>query len=714
MRATNGGSMMKKIMTWFLLAVTLLLSACGTAQQEPPSPAQTSASGTPETEITTPEPVKWEGKGYPYRQQALPSRADSTVSLFAAGDDYYSAIMYFAEDGRQAFELLKNGEELIYAPADTYITCASGGSEGIWLLESVRTELGYEGRLHLIGYDSESLRTLAMADMGLEDTYFYSMRCFDGGLCLQGSGEAAIIDDNGTLEAFVTFDAPETYVVTGGDGALYSVYAGESSNAVRRYDNGTFTDALDISADGMTVFGGNSEFLLTGTLEDGLYGINSDGSLTPLIIWEECRVSVSGLRGIVPLSEGRFLLLDSMGTSMLSPADPAELKEPVVLTIATLGEGLYGLTYEFNMSSTDYFLEEVDYSDGGSLSTTDALTRLSTDIAAGNAPDMFLLSGIPVNSWIRRGYLADMMPIIEGDPSFDLDDIVISEQLSLDGGLYYLDSSFGIDTYAALTSNLGDALGWTLEEYLEAETSLPAGSIMMYNMTKELFFDQVSSRYMQRAIDWQSGSCDFDNEDFVTLLESANAIRETPEPEEFSGYVPAEQALREGTEYAVALWIGNVTQIKEFESLVGEPISVVGMPTPDGGCGSRLMMNSPVGIYAGSDEQEGCWEFMKYLLMSYDMDYHSGTNSYMPVYRTYFDAQIERAMNENGGARFSQADAQRLQGLIDAVDFTTLYDETAHDIIQEEASAYFNGIRSAEEAAEIIQSRLSIYVAEQG
>lgn len=701
---------MKKTMAWLLLAA-VLLSACGTAQQETPSPVQTPVPGGVTAETSTPETVEWNGEGRPYRQQALPSRADSTVSLFAAGDDYYSAIMYFAEDGRQAFELLKNGEELIYAPADTYITCASGGDEGIWLLESVRTELGYEGRLHLIGYDSESLRTLAMADMGLEDTYFYSMRCFDGGLCLQGAGEAAIVDEKGDLEAFVTFDTPETYVVTGGDEALYAVSAGEASTDVCRYDSGAFMDAMELGVGGMTVFGGNSEFLLTGVLEDGLYGISADGSLTPLVIWEECRVSVSGLRGAVPLSQGRFLLLDAMGTSMLSPTDPAELKEPVILTIATLGEGLYGLTYEFNTSGTDYFLEEVDYSSGGTLSTSEALTRLSADIAAGNAPDMFLLSGMPVNSWIRQGYLADIMPLIEADPGFDPDDIVILEQLSMGGGFYYLDSSFGIDTYAALESNVGDALGWTPEEYLAAEAALPAGSIMMYNMTKDLFFEQVASRYMQQAIDWQSGSCDFDNEEFIALLESTNAIRETPEPEVFTGYVPAEQALREGTEYAVALWVGNVTQIKEFESLVGEPVSVVGMPTPDGECGSRLMINSPVGIYAGSAEQEGCWEFLKFLLMSYDMDYHSGANSVMPAYRPYFDAQLERAANEGD---FSSSDAQRLWKLIEAVDCTTLYDETALGIMKEEALAYFSGIRSAEKAAEIIQSRLSIYVAEQG
>lgn len=69
---------------------------------------------------------------------------------------------------------------------------------------------------------------------------------------------------------------------------------------IRRYEKGAFQSNLEISADGMLIFGGNEEFLLTGTLDDGPYGIGADGSQTPIIMWEEGRISVVGLRGIVP------------------------------------------------------------------------------------------------------------------------------------------------------------------------------------------------------------------------------------------------------------------------------------------------------------------------------------------------------------------------------------------------------------------------------
>lgn len=75
----------------------------------------------------------------------------------------------------------------------------------------------------------DSLRIQTLADLGLEDKYYYSMRCFNKGLCFQGLGEVAIIDNNGALEASFSFDSPETYVVTGGDNALHSVYASETA-----------------------------------------------------------------------------------------------------------------------------------------------------------------------------------------------------------------------------------------------------------------------------------------------------------------------------------------------------------------------------------------------------------------------------------------------------------------------------------------------------
>lgn len=53
---------------------------------------------------------------------------------------------------------------------------------------------------------------------------------------------------------------------------------------IRQYEKGAFQSNLEISADSMLIFGGNGGFLLTGTLDDGPYGIGADGSQTHIIL----------------------------------------------------------------------------------------------------------------------------------------------------------------------------------------------------------------------------------------------------------------------------------------------------------------------------------------------------------------------------------------------------------------------------------------------
>ena len=58
-------------------------------------------------------------------------------------------------------------------------------------------------------------------------------------------------------------------------------------------------------------------------------------------------------------------------------------------------------------------------------------------------------------------------------------------------------------------------------------------------------------------------------------------------------------------------------------------------------------------------------------------------------------------------------DTARFEDFLASVESSTLCDETALGMICEEAAAYFAGACTAEEAARVIQERLSIYVAEQ-
>jgi len=101
---------------------------------------------------------------------------------------------------------------------------------------------------------------------------------------------------------------------------------------------------------------------------------------------------------------------------------------------------------------------------------------------------------------------------------------------------------------------------------------------------------------------------------------------------------------------------------------------------------------------------------LKFLLLSYDLGYGAENNASLPMYRPYLE-QLESDAEAEG--RMTPEDTARFEDFLASVESSTLCDETALGMICEEAAAYFSGACTAEEAARVIQDRLSIYVAEQ-
>lgn len=689
-----------------LALMAMLMTACGQAPgKDPaitPSTAEPSASAAPEPESG------WHSEGRAYRQTPMESGADSSSDMFGLGGDYYILAMYFGVDAPSEIVLLKNGEPF-YERENSRINLACAGNDCIWLLEERSEGENTERVLNCLSPAGESLSEYDIGELGLGEAYFSSMRASDEGVWLLSQGEAVLIS-GGELAADLRYAGDDVRLAKCGDGRVCAVSYTDAGAEVSALGKAGAEPLFALESPGALVLDGSDEFFLTCAAEDGLYALDETGGRETVIVWEDCGVEHQGLRAAAPLSGGRFLMRSAIGLSMLTPAEPSEMHTDGELTIATISGSLYDLTARFNLSGSGFTLTELDYTQGGELSAQDALTRLYADIAAGKGPDMFLLTDMPVYSLIRRGYLADIAELAEADPGFDVDDIVLADKLG-EEGIYFLTGSFGIETYAGLRSNFGDKLGWTLEEYLEAEESLAQGAEMMYNVTRESFLSTTALKYMQKAIDWQSGTCDFDNPEFIGLLEAACRLTEYPEPEEFAGYTPPEEVLRSGGSYVEFVFVGCVCRMSDFEENVGQAVSFVGMPTPDGSCGSVFSLNNPIAVFAGSSRKEGCWEFLKFLLLKYDTSANTyDRNSSMPMYRPYLERQIADAMADE---RLTQEGADRLYELIGATTDSTICDETALGIICEEAGACFTGARTPEETARIIQERVSIYVSEQ-
>lgn len=689
--------MKKEKILCLLSAIIMLFSACSSTKSE----------------TTAPVDHSWFSEGRAYKQSGI-NMPGGYISVFSHGADFYANVAIIGINEPNRYELCKNGTETIYSPENGCIDCASGNDEGIWMVETGIAETGFDEKLRLLSYSGEVVKSFALNDIANFNSSVYTIRCTSEKVYLKSPDKIVAMDNSGNyLSEYEVQD--DSALVVGNDDNAYVANYTENGIEIFALDGDENSHSFTLKQSGYNVYSGNEEFFLLMSNDTGLYGINADGSQETLIIWSDCGISLGRIMGIVALPDGKFLLLDAVSTSLLSPAEPSDMHKRVTLTLATAGSAgmVRGQVQLFNQSNSDYYIEIKDYSEGGTCDTATAVTRMNTDLISGKYPDLIQLTDVSPYSYINHGYLADMCVLLEDDPDMSLEDIAIADQLMVNGGIYFIDREFYMDTRVGYYSDFGDVYGWTFEKYLDVEKNAPAGMEIMYNTTRLSLLRSLSSRYMQGAVNWKSSTCDFDNAEFIAILEAVSRIKETPEPENLQDLdtTPVYVRMKAGTLYTAATWISSVRSLAIQENQANAKLSVIGYPTVDGSCGTDFGLEVPIGICSQSKNTEGGWAYIKYVLTG-----DSGTGIGMPVYAPYLQAQINEALQEEAvdGVKLTKEDVDRFETLLSKVKLVAVYDETILGIIESEALPFFFGEKTAEETAKIIQSKVLMYIAEQG
>lgn len=181
--------------------------------------------------------------------------------------------------------------------------------------------------------------------------------------------------------------------------------------------------------------------------------------------------------------------------------------------------------------------------------------------------------------------------------------------------------------------------------------------------------------------------------------------------------------------------ISSVYDICESEYIFdGQEVTYIGFPV-EGESGTIIESCGPVlAISAGSGNKEAAWEFIAGCLG------HTAQNelpSGFPVCRSVLDAWIAEAMeieyetDENGMRNprvrhqvcfegedpvdiynITQNQGEQLLAIIGQARICSQTEWNIYHIFMEEADYYFNGVKSLDEAADVIQSRVSMYVNE--
>ena len=509
------------------------------------------------------------------------------------------------------------------------------------------------------------------------------------------------------------------------------------------------------------VYPGSGKYLFCYERGDSLWGCaqgdlqagtETGGPLgTELLQWSGVDVDRDDLAFFAFLPDGRMAAVTNSREGgpgaelvLLTETDRSSIGEKSVLTFATLNldSQTRGQIINFNRSNGKYRIEIRDYSGYGTDGDNAAgLTKLNTEIAAGNVPDILDARGLPIRQYGAKGILEDLWPYIEKDPDIGRAGLVESvfRAAQQDGKLYQVFDSFTIATAAGDPKVVGDRMSWTLDELLAALQTMPEGcQIFGEGNTKNSMLELSVLRSLDRFVDWEKGQCSFDSQEFIDALRLCDTF-----PLEFDwskvdweSYQTDFERLRAGKQMLYSEDLMCFEDMQMLDTLFGGKAAFVGYPT-DGGCGSafRLDRGRVMALSSTCRDKEGAWSFLRELLLPQE----SGEEWFFcfPANRRDFDAMAEKAMrremveDENGaqvelahggvpGTGFSldfyamtQEQLDRFNTLCDAIDTTAESSDGVADIVRSAAQAFFNGDESAEETARQIQSRVKLYLGEQ-
>lgn len=504
---------------------------------------------------------------------------------------------------------------------------------------------------------------------------------------------------------------------------------------------------------------------------NAFYGYNM-GDEEPIEICNYTNSDVnSGYNQMLPavFDDGRLVIIfrdDSTGDTellVLTKVDPKDVKEKYVITVAAeyIDDDIRSALVKFNRTSDEYKVIFTDYQKYNTEENdyNGAADQLAKDlISKDKAPDIVILnsySSINLDSLVSKGVFVDLEQYMDADDEFNKDDYLtnVFEAEKINGKLYTVAPVINIRTLAGKKSVFGDKTGWTMKEFMDMQNSLAEGESMFSQPTRS----NQGMEFVALAKDefiGDDGKCTFDSEEFKSMLEFLKSI-----PEDYDAYQDLwndnnnywqdmQLAYKKGTTKLYETYFYRFDIIPQIEAYLGEEAAFIGYPSSvEGSNGAILSANSELAILSSSKVVPGAWAAIKYLLSDSYQNKFSGANedgsksySYafpikksiiekkmandiLPEYYTDYDENGNEIQVEAGSTMWlgderidvrksTEEDTQRIYDIIKGAKVFFRQNQEISDIISQEAAAFYDGQKSVDDVAKVINSRIQILVNE--
>lgn len=591
----------------------------------------------------------------------------------------------------------------------------------------------------------------------------------DGAVIITADGEAeAVFKDSTPAEVSYVSSLCQT-----ADGRTFMAYTVMTWNSMAvsleeeselielELEAGKLGERYHIATNG-TFINGTDRYDLLIARESGLAGYNLETGETEVIIdWIKSGIDKNSIPmdTVNVFPDGRILCqnnaykyhgrgsdlnYDDVYISLLTEIPPEELpdKKLIKLFALKIDSDIRQQILDFNRNNLEYEIELISYADYENGSE-----RMNMDMISGNVPDVLVLGkdelgyDILADSYISKGLLANLYDFMKTDPDFDRSDYLENyfKAHEVGGKLYEIAPTFNITTLPGKTSRVGEKQGWTMEEFSALTSDMTGEEILgVYrkDYVLELFLDNCSDSYINRS----KGKCYFDSDEFISVLKLCNKfLDEDPAPDAQPYVYETARSLREDDQLLLDRRASAPSDIRILEKGdFGDSVTLKGFPCSKGnGSSFQDTWGVKFAISSKTAVPEGAWKFVRsFLSDEYQDMYAEQQTTGIPIKLSSIEKKFENEqkpfeyiggdgktyyIEENnyytGGSTIDigypdEADAEKAMKFIKSVETVQRRDRNLSVIVQEEASAYFAGQKSAEEVAKIIQNRVQNYIDE--
>ncbi len=386
----------------------------------------------------------------------------------------------------------------------------------------------------------------------------------------------------------------------------------------------------------------------------------------------------------------------------------------------------------FNGQNEEYYIEIIDYCENGDMAA--GYEQYNLDLINGTAGDILSVDCNGYEKYSQLGVYEDLYPYMENDADIQMEDYWESILFACesDKKLYFLPTIFTVNAVFGYAKDWENDGTLTLDETMALMQSRGEDTKLFDGLTKDSFIEYILNNAEDEYVNWDTGECYFDSEEFVKVLEMANTLPD----ERIQDEENVVSKLRRGNVLLYEQKFGHIMDAQVINAIFEDEVVMLNYPGATR-AGNTMNMYLSYAINSNSENKEGAWQFIKYLMSEEcQKAQHRNATMMFPLRKDVFEANIEEEKNarisvdlegnkvkepffygiENGVSfelyTATEEEEELLRQVIEGVTCVNKNNHMISGIVLEEAAAYFTGQKTAQEVASIIQSRIQVYINE--